>query len=55
MAISQPAVIADVWSARATTVAGQWARQATLVVGAAAFVGLAAQIENLRDTGEKVQ
>ena len=44
MAISQPAVIADVWSTRATTAAGYFARQATLVVGAAAFVGLAAQV-----------
>lgn len=44
MAISQPAVIADVWSARATTAAGYLVRQVTLVLGAAAFVGLAAQV-----------
>lgn len=44
MAIAQPAVIADVWSSRAHSALGTAIRQITLVLGGAAFVGLAAQI-----------
>ncbi|MBM3689016.1 MAG: biotin transporter BioY [Actinobacteria bacterium] len=44
MAIAQPAVLADVWSARAHTWASTLARQAILVIGGAAFVGLCAQV-----------
>ena len=43
MAVAQPAVLADVWIDRAEG-AGSLARQAILVVGGAAFVGLAAQV-----------
>ena len=43
MALAQPAVLADVWTDRAEG-ARSLARQAILVVGAAAFVGLAAQV-----------
>lgn len=43
MALAQPAVLADVWTERAEG-ARSLARQAILVVGAAAFVGLAAQV-----------
>ena len=44
MAIAQPAVLADVWSTRAHSRASALARQAILVVGGAAFVGLSAQV-----------
>ncbi len=43
MAVAQPAVLADVWTDRAEGVRAL-GRQAVLVVGGAAFVGLAAQI-----------
>ena len=43
MAVAQPAVLADVWTDRAEG-ARSLARQAVLVVGGAAFVGLAAQV-----------
>ena len=43
MAVAQPAVLADVWIDRAEG-ARSLARQAILVVGGAAFVGLAAQV-----------
>jgi len=43
MAVAQPAVLADVWIDRAEGVRSL-ARQALLVVGGAAFVGLAAQV-----------
>ena len=43
MAVAQPAVLADVWTDRAEGVRSL-GRQAVLVVGGAAFVGLAAQI-----------
>jgi biotin transport system substrate-specific component len=43
MAVAQPAVLADVWTDRAEGVRAV-GRQAVLVVGGAAFVGLAAQI-----------
>ena len=44
MAIAQPAVLADVWSIRSHSRAGVFARQIVLVLGGAAFVGLAAQV-----------
>ena len=43
MAVAQPAVLADVWTDRAEG-AQSLARQAILVLGGAAFVGLAAQV-----------
>ena len=43
MAVAQPAVLADVWTDRAEG-ARSLARQAILVIGGAAFVGLAAQV-----------
>jgi biotin transport system substrate-specific component len=43
MAVAQPAVLADVWTGRAEG-ARSLARQAILVLGGAAFVGLAAQV-----------
>ena len=43
MAVAQPAVLADVWTDRADG-ARSLARQAILVLGGAAFVGLAAQV-----------
>ena len=43
MAIAQPAVLADVWTDRAAG-ARSLLRQAVLVLGGAAFVGLAAQV-----------
>ena len=43
MAVAQPAVLADVWTDRAEG-AQSLARQAILVIGGAAFVGLAAQV-----------
>lgn len=43
MAVAQPAVLADVWTDRAEGVRAL-GRQAVLVIGGAAFVGLAAQI-----------
>ena len=43
MAVAQPAVLADVWTDRAEG-ARSLARQAILVLGGAAFVGLAAQV-----------
>ena len=43
MAIAQPAVLADVWTDRAEG-ARSLLRQAVLVLGGAAFVGLAAQV-----------
>lgn len=44
MAIAQPAVLADVWSVRSHSAASTLVRQAVLVIGGAAFVGLAAQV-----------
>jgi biotin transport system substrate-specific component len=43
MAVAQPAVLADVWTDRSEG-ARSLARQAILVLGGAAFVGLAAQV-----------
>ena len=43
MAVAQPAVLADVWTDRSEG-AHSLARQAILVLGGAAFVGLAAQV-----------